>query len=122
MAETGSPVTPLSRAFAGVRATLRADLDGHETEERLLGLLEGLTEEVRIAEREAVAARLDDLSAGRMEYVVGVSGTEPTTALEVQMLPGMGMVIYGEATGARWLARIIRGESDRGWLPSWRWY
>lgn len=80
--------------------------------------------EARDQEREAIAERLTDLGDGRMEYVVRPGGEEPKSSIEIDMLEprGMAQVIYGEATGARNLARIIRGEiDDRGWLPSWRW-
>ena len=67
--------------------------------------------------REEIAARLEFLGDARMDYV----GKEPKHAGEIQALPGMMMVVYGEATGARRLAKIISGDSDKGWLPSWRW-
>lgn len=83
-----------------------------------------LLREAREQEREAICKRLTELGDGRMEYVVRAGGQEPQTSLEIDMLEprGMAQVIYGEATGARNLARILRGEiDDKGWLPSWRW-
>ena len=83
-----------------------------------------LLQEVRTDERRLIADQLHALGDGRMEYVCRPDN-EPTHSGEIDALEprGMAQVVYGEATGARWLAKIIRGEiDDKGWLPSWRWH
>lgn len=77
-----------------------------------------ILDDARQSEREKIATRLEKLGEGRMDYV----HANVETATDIELMGGMQATIYGEATGAKTLARIIRGEiDDKGWLPSWRW-
>ena len=117
----------LSEIRTQLRQALGSTRDPELTETNLdvvMAMIPTLLREAREEEREAIATRLTELGNGRMEYVVRPGDQEPQNSTEIDMLEprGMAQVIYGEATGARNLARIIRGEiDDRGWLPSWRW-
>ena len=75
---------------------------------------------IREDERNSIVERLRELGRGRLEYVFK-DYREPKTGDEIQRMGGLQGMIYGEAKGALALARIIGGESDKGWLPSWLW-
>lgn len=92
------------------------------TKEEYLGwVMEALPEvlaSVRQEERAAIVAELNRLGEGRMDYV----HVKVEHAGHIEAMAPMQAVIYGEAEGAKRLARIVSGElDDKGWLPSWRW-
>jgi hypothetical protein len=121
----------VSTKLADVRRAFQTAVGSHRDTEAVDDVLNAVMEvmptvlaEARLEERTEIADRLHQLGEYRMEYVVGVGGEEPQDSTAIMMLQprGMAQVVYGEATGARNLARIIRGEiDDKGWLPSWRW-
>lgn len=112
--------TPVSVAYEAIKAYLGLN---EESDREALEFVHAQIAQVwtttKDETRREIAARLDGLGNGRLEYV---GRPLPANGDEIEMLGGMRGSIYGEATGAKWLARIIRGETDdRGWLPSWRW-
>jgi hypothetical protein len=105
-----------------LRGAIGSTRDPELAEDILTTVMEAMPEILRL-EREAVteeiAKRLESLGEGRLEYV---HNRDPKSGDEIEAMGGMQGTIYGEATGAQRLARIIRGEiDDKGWLPSWRW-
>lgn len=112
--------TPVSKAFASLRdrIIIEGPDEAREEWEFLFGTLAHLAHETEQETKSKIADRLDELGEGRLEYV---HNRNPRHSGEIEAMGGMQGTIYGEATGAKWLARIVRGESDKGWLPSWRW-
>ena len=119
------PKTGVSEAFERVKEALSVngvhldDFDKEVTED-VYNTLSMLWSRTQRETKEEIAARLDVLGDGRLEYV-REKDRNPETGTDIELMGGTQAMVYGEATGAKWLARIIRGESDRGWLPSWRW-
>ena len=124
-AEGRSSTAEDARALSDIREhltrTIGATRDPELTSDILDAVMTAMPEildHVRTVERAKITSYLDRLSEGRMEYV----HTKVEHAGDIEAMGGLQAVVYGEATGAKWLARILRGETDdRGWLPSWRW-